>query len=481
MNTLRVRFAPSPTGWLHVGGARTALFNWLFVRQKEGKFILRIEDTDLQRSQEEYIDSIKEDLRWLSLGWDEFYRQSDRLEIYKRYARKLLQEGKAYHCFCTEEELQERREKAIEEGRPPIYDGRCRNLSEPEKKKLREEGREPAIRFKLPEQQPSVTVPDRIKGDVHFESVTVGDFVILKSDGSPSYNFACTLDDHLMEISFVMRAEDHLSNTPRQMLLYDALGFEPPEFGHLSMLLDEDRSKMSKRSGATSVKEFRELGYLPHALINHLAQLGWSSKDEREIFSREELIEEFSLENIVDSPQVFDRDKLNWINNHYIKEAELDSLLPQAFPYLRQSGVIDAEELEELSEDERQKLKRVLDLLRPSLQRLDELIDHQYLSIFYGEEEPDEEAREVLNWEETPAVLGELHDRFVDREEIATEEVTQLVRETKEELDVGFKKIYKPLRAAVTGTTSGPEINEVISIIGPREAARRIGNKCKRI
>ncbi len=470
MKTERVRFAPSPTGWLHVGGARTALFNWLYAKKHDGKLILRIEDTDRERSEEKYTEGIKEDLKWLGLNWDEYYRQSDRLEIYERYARRLVHEGKAYHCFCTEEELEERRQEAIEEDRPAIYDGRCRNLSEEEKQEYREEGRDSTIRFKLPEQQPSVTVEDRIKGDVEFESLTTGDFVILKSDGTPSYNFACVLDDHLMEISFVMRAEDHLTNTAKQMLLYDALDFEQPEFGHLSMLLGPDKSKLSKRSGATSVKEFREGGYLPEALFNHLAQLGWSSKDQQEIFTVEELTEKFTLNNIIDSPQVFDREKLDWFNSQFLKEVELDRLVDLALPYLREGNYIEGEP----DEAEREELKSVLNLIRPSLEKLTELEDYEDLRIFYGPLELNSDAEEVLTWDDTIEVLEGLKDRLSEKEELSPEDVSSLVKEVKEELDVGYKEVYKPLRAAVTGMTSGPEIKEVISILGPKVTEERI-------
>lgn len=475
MKTERVRFAPSPTGWLHVGGARTALFNWLYTKKKDGKLILRIEDTDEERSQEKYTEGIKKDLKWLGLDWDEYYKQSDRLEIYERYARRLVHEGKAYHCFCTEEELEKRRQRALDEGRPPIYDGRCRGLSEEKKEQYREEGRDSTIRFKLPQQQPSVTVQDRIKGDVEFESLTTGDFVILKSDGTPSYNFACVLDDHLMEVSLVMRAEDHLTNTAKQLLLYDALDFSPPEFGHLSMLLGPDKSKLSKRSGATSVKEFRERGYLPEALVNHLAQLGWSSKDEQEIFTIQELTEKFSLDNIIDSPQVFDREKLDWFNGQYLKEVELDRLVDLSLPFLEEGGYTEGE----LDEVEREKLKSVLDLIRPSLENLEDLVDYEDLNIFYGPSELDSQAEEVLNWEETPEVLEELEKAFSDLEELSPEDVSGLVKEVKEELDVSYKKVYKPLRAAVTGMTSGPEIKEVISILGAEETAKRISKALK--
>ncbi len=470
MKTERVRFAPSPTGWLHVGGARTALFNWLYAKKHEGKLVLRIEDTDQERSSEEYTEAIKEDLQWLGLKWDEYYRQSDRLEIYERYARRLVHEGKAYHCFCTEEELEERRQQAMDEGRTPIYDGRCRDLSEEEKKQFRDEGRDSVIRFKLPEQRPAVVVHDRVKGDVEFDSLTTGDFVILKSDGTPSYNFACVLDDHLMEISLVMRAEDHLTNTAKQLLLYDALDFEKPEFGHLSMLLGPDKSKLSKRSGATSVKEFRENGYLPEAMINHLAQLGWSSKDQQEIFSVSELTEKFSLDNIIDSPQVFDREKLDWFNKQYLKKAELDRLVELALPYLKEGNYIEGE----LNEEEREELKAILALIRPSLDQLEDLSENEDLKVFYGPLEITEEAKEVLNWDNTGKVLEELKEKITCKDSLTPEDVSTVVKEVKEDLDVSYKEVYKPLRAAVTGKVSGPEIKEVLSILGPGVTGERI-------
>ncbi|MBS3812568.1 glutamate--tRNA ligase [Candidatus Bipolaricaulota bacterium] len=473
MKTKRVRFAPSPTGWLHVGGARTALFNWLYAKKKEGKLILRIEDTDLERSSEEYTASIKEDLKWLGIKWDEYYKQSDRLEIYERYARKLVHEGKAYHCYCREDELEERRKKAIEEGRPPIYDGRCRNLTEEEKKNYRDQGREPTIRFKLPEQQPHAVVPDEIKGEIEFESLTTGDFVILKSDGTPSYNFACVLDDHLMEISFVLRAEDHLTNTAKQMFLYDALGFEKPRFGHLSMLLGPDKTKLSKRSGVTSVGEFRKDGYLPEAMVNHLALLGWSSKDEQEVFSREELIESFSLDNIVDSPQVFDRDKLDWFNGQYIKEVELERFVELASPFLEKSGFVDEASLKEIGAEG---LRRALDLVRPSISKLSELVDNEDMAIFFDGVGLTGEAEEVLAWEDSEEVLRAIMEKFSETEVLQPEDVSKAVRDTKEEVDTGYKEVYKPLRAAVTGRLSGPEIKEVISILGPEKTVARINS-----
>jgi len=279
-----------------------------------------------------------------------------------------------------------------------------------------------------------------------------------------------------MEISFVMRAEDHLTNTAKQLLLYDALEFGQPEFGHLSMLLGPDKSKLSKRSGATSVKEFRENGYLPEALINHLAQLGWSSKDQQEIFSVSELIEKFTLENIIDSPQVFDREKLDWYNNQYLKQAELDRLVDLALPYLKQGNYIEGE----LSEGEKEELAEILGLIRPSLDQLEDLLEHEDLNIFYGPLELTEEAEDVLNWDTTGKALNGLFERFTARESLEPEDVSSIVKEVKENNDIGYKEVYKPLRAAVTGKVSGPEIKEVISILGPDITGERIEKALKK-
>ncbi|MBI5166870.1 MAG: glutamate--tRNA ligase, partial [candidate division NC10 bacterium] len=324
MRGVRVRFAPSPTGYLHVGGARTALYNWLFARHHKGTFILRIEDTDVERSTEEAAGAIVEGMTWLGLEWDEGpYRQAERLKLYQKYARELVEAGRAYYCYCTPEELEARRKTALAEGRSPKYDGRCRDLRE------RDKTRPHAIRLRLPQVGRTV-VHDLIHGDVVFENAELDDFILLRSDGFPTYNFACVVDDSLMGITHVIRGDDHLSNTPRQVLLYQALGFSPPQFAHLPMILGPDRTRLSKRHGATSVQAYKEIGYLPEALVNYLARLGWSHGDQ-EVFSREELIQYFSLEKVGKTPAVFDPAKLEWLNGHYLRSAEparLADLLP---------------------------------------------------------------------------------------------------------------------------------------------------------
>ena len=307
---IRVRFAPSPSGSLHIGNVRTALFNWLFARKNNGRFILRIEDTDIERTFQEAYQGILDDLLWLGLEWDEGpYMQSERLEIYRKYAGELLDKGLAYKCFCTPEELEKEREEAIKEGRPPRYSGRCASLTPREVERLEKEGRPYSIRFKIPPDTHFI-VDDIVRGRIDFDvNAITGDFIILRSDGMPTYNFAVVIDDYLMSITHVIRGEDHLSNTPRQLLIYRAIGAEPPRFAHLSMIVGSDHSKLSKREGSFSLKDLREQGFIPEGVINYLALLGWSPKGE-EIKTREELIKEFSLEEVSPSPAAYDEAKL---------------------------------------------------------------------------------------------------------------------------------------------------------------------------
>jgi len=335
LQQVRVRFAPSPTGSLHIGGARTALFNWLFARKHDGVFVLRLEDTDLLRSSEESSAGIIDGLQWLGLNWDEGpetggsygpYRQSERLPVYRKYLEQLVADGQAYYCFCSNEELQQEKEAARNGKRDYKYSGRCRELTSEEVQQRLSQGLKPVIRIKAPDNGTCV-VHDLIRGDVEFNYVLMDDFIIAKSDGWPTYNFAVVVDDASMDITHVIRAEEHLSNTPKQLLIYESLGLTPPLFAHVSMILAPDRSKLSKRHGATSVQEFREQGYLPEALVNYLALLGWSSGDDRDFWSLDELVAEFDLENISRSPAVYDIEKLTWMNGNYLGKADSERLL----------------------------------------------------------------------------------------------------------------------------------------------------------
>ncbi|MCL4537181.1 MAG: glutamate--tRNA ligase, partial [Nitrospirae bacterium] len=332
-NKIRVRFAPSPTGHLHIGGARTALFNYLFARHNNGAFVLRIEDTDRSRSTEEYIEAIIEGMRWLKLDWDEGpYRQTDRFDIYRSYVERLLNEGKAYRCYCTPEELEQRRQEALAQGKTPKYDGRCRNITEPMPDKPS------AIRFKMPQEGRTV-VNDLIKGVVEFENNQLEDLIIMRSDGTPTYNFVVVVDDIDMEITHIIRGDDHLNNTPKQIHIYKAFGWEPPAFGHLPMILGADKTRLSKRHGATSVMAYKDMGYLPDALVNYLVRLGWSYGDQ-EVFTKDELIKYFSLENIGKSAAVFNPEKLLWLNSQYIIKEDAKTLAEMAIPFLIKEGII---------------------------------------------------------------------------------------------------------------------------------------------
>src|SRR5215510_4672949 len=343
---MRLRFAPSPTGQLHVGNARTALFNWLLASGQGGTFIVRIEDTDIERSTRESERTMLEDLRWMGLDWTEGveaggeygpYRQTERLHVYRAHAIELLSAGKAYHCFCSAEQLEADRQDALKTGKPPKYTGRCRNVSRDEARKRIEQGETAVIRFRVPETG-SVTFDDIVRGPLAFDMDVIGDFVLLRSNGVPAYNFAVVIDDALMQITHIVRGEDHISNTPRQVLIYQAFGWRPPIFAHVPYVLGPDHAPLSKRHGATSVKEFRDRGFLPEALTNYLALIGWSPGEGQELVPLEELARRFRLEDVGHSAGVFDVEKLAWVNRHYLKASTPQRLVELAIPYLQQAG-----------------------------------------------------------------------------------------------------------------------------------------------
>lgn len=340
---VKVRFAPSPTGPFHIGGARSALFNWLYAHHMNGTFLVRIEDTDLKRSTKESEENIKDSLKWLGLNWDEGidvggdngpYRQTERLDIYNAEVKKLIDEGKAYYCYCTEEELEESRKEQIAAGKTPVYDGHCEHLTQEQIDQYKAEGRKPVVRLKV-RKDGVFAFDDMVRGHVEFQASGIGDFIIVKSDGIPVYNFAVVIDDAKMGITHVIRAEEHLSNTPRQLAIYEALGYEVPKFGHISLILGADHKKMSKRHGATSVTEYRNMGYLPQAMFNYLALLGWAPQGEQEIFSVDELVKQFSMNRVSSNDAVFDIEKLNWINFQYMKQLTPDQLLELTLPLLK--------------------------------------------------------------------------------------------------------------------------------------------------
>ncbi len=483
---VRTRFAPSPTGQIHVGNVRTALFAYLYARKHGGQFVLRIEDTDLERSEEAYTRKLMEDLHWLGLSWDEGpdvggpygpYTQSERLSIYQEYAQKLIDEGRAYYCYCTPEEIEASKQKLLAEGKPPHYDGRCRHLTASQRKAFEAEGRKPVIRFVAYDQE--YTLQDVVKGEVHFPKGMVGDFVIIRSNSLPVYNYAVVIDDYLMKITHVLRGDDHLSNTVRQLMIYQALGAHPPVFGHMALVLGPDKQKLSKRHGVTSVDEFRRLGYLPEALLNYLALLGWSSPDGRELLSREELLQLFDLERLSSSPAVFDYDKLDWISKHYIIQTPLEKLYEEALPFFVETGWVSEAELK--SPEKKAFYMGVLDLIRGYCSRLSDIREH--LVYFLREDFPIEpEAEPFLRLETTPRVL----QAFYEKLEAETKEVDELVFRDMamvmmKELGVKGKNFFLPLRIAITGRVSGPEIYFILPLIGKQKALARVQNLLKRL
>jgi len=450
--------------------------------------VLRVEDTDLERSEARFEDQLIADLQWLGLDWDEGpdvggpygpYRQSDRLGIYREHAERLLEEGKAYLCFCTEAELQAERERAMAEHRPPIYSGKCRGIALDEAKRRRSAGEGCAIRLKIPERP--IRFHDVVHGDVEFSNEVVSDPIILRSSGMPVYNYVVVIDDALMKITHVIRGDDHLSNTPKQVALYEALGWPVPEFAHLSTILGGDRERLSKRHGATSIANFREMGVLPEALVNYLALLGWApSGGTREIFSREELVKEFSLERVTPSSAVFDMEKLYWLNRHYIKECDLSSLTFLAVEFFCRSGEFGTGQLPPADWDSSMWVeKTVFDwfskialLFTPALDRLDQLPERAKLIFHYDAAAAIAAAdnAEVLGWANTKAVIARfagkvLEDESAKAAQLTPERFKQIVNEVKAESGAKGKELFHPIRIMVTGSHSGPEFDKLVPIL----------------
>jgi len=475
---VRTRFAPSPTGHLHIGGARTALFNYLFAKRYGGKFILRIEDTDLERSSIESEKVIIESLKWLGIEWDEGvevggphgpYRSTERVDIYKKYVDVLFEKGYAYHCYCTEEELEAQRQQLLSQGQMPRYLGKCRNLTEEQKRRFEQEGRKPTVRFKVPEGV-KIVVHDLVRGDVEFMSDDIGDFVIVKSDGIPTYNFAVVIDDHLMKISHVIRGEEHLSNTPRQILIYNALDFNLPQFAHVSLILGKDRTKMSKRHGSTWVEQYKEQGYLKEGLINFLALLGWSPPEDKEIFDMDYLIKNFSLDRVSKNPAIFDIDKLNYINSQHIKLKSLDELTQMCIPYLIEAGYVTQKDAEEKFEW----LKKIVKSVYEGLDYLSQIKDR--VDIFFNNEVKieEDEAKEVLKWEHVKHLISVFEDKIKNVENLNSDSIKMLFKEIQKETGYKGKNLFMPIRVVLTGKTHGPELVEIIEIVGKENILKRL-------
>lgn len=465
-NEIRVRFAPSPTGHLHIGGVRTALFNYLFARHHGGRFILRIEDTDRSRSTEESIEAIIDGMRWLGLEWDEGpYRQTDRLDIYRKKAEELLQKGKAYCCYCTPEELESRRKEALAQGKVPKYDRKCIALKSPI------EGRPRAIRF-LSSDEGQTVVDDLIRGRIVFENIQLDDLIILRSDGFPTYNFSVVVDDISMGITHVIRGDDHLNNTPRQIQLYNALGYEPPKFAHVPMILGPDRARLSKRHGATSVMAYKEMGYLPDAMLNYLARLGWSFGDQ-EIFSKKELIEKFSLENVGKSAAVFNPEKLLWLNSQYIMNTDTQKLARMVMPFLIREGIIsegqsiDPKWLSKAVSTFRERSKTLAELARSLRFYIIEFVDY------------DEKAKTKFLNEKSRVILIELKDNLESLTDFSALELEKIFKSIIEKHNIKLGPLAQPVRVAITGGTKSPGIFEVLETVGKEKVIKRLDRAIK--
>ena len=468
----RVRFAPSPTGYLHLGNARTALFNYLFAKHENGSLILRIEDTDLERSKKEYEEMLIEDLKWLGIQWDEGpdvggnhgpYRQSERLEIYYKYVDKLLKSGDAYYCYCSEEELEKEREKAIAEGRPYRYSGKCRNLTPEERSNYEAQGIKPVVRFKVPDK--TVVFEDIIRGHVEIDTKEFGDFVIVRQDGMPVYNFVVVIDDALMGITHVIRGEDHLSNTPKQIVIYEALGFNIPQFAHLPIILGEDRTKLSKRHGAVSVRALKDDGFLSEAVFNYLSLLGWHPKDEREILSKEEIIKQFRIEDVNKSPAIFDRTKLRWMNGVYIREIlDLEELTKRAVEFFEGFGYKADFEF----------YKKVMEAIRDSIETLMDIKERA--KVFFVDEFPftEEVVAEVKSDPNFYKVVEIFYEKVKDLDKITKEDFKNITKEIQKEHGFKGKALFHPIRIALTGESSGVSLDLLVEVIGVERVKFRL-------
>jgi len=465
--SVRCRFAPAPSGQLHVGGARTALFNWMFARHQEGAFILRVEDTDASRVTEESVDQLKEALRWLGLDWDEGpdaggdagpYRQTERLEVYREVAADLRNRDLAYPCYCTPEELAERRKAAEARGEPPRYDGRCRRLTDEERAAFEAEGRPAALRFATGGKD--VTVNDLIRGEATFPGSDIEDFIVMRSNGVPTYLLAAAVDDHRMGMTHVIRGEDLFASTPRQMLLFEAFGANPPRYAHVPLIVGPDRQPLSKRHGAVAVETFREEGILPEALFNYLALLGWSPGEE-EILPREELIRRFDISAVQHHPAAFDPQKLEWMNGHYIRELPDEELTARVMPFLRDAG-IDADDATVLA---------AVPFIKERMKTLREAGD--LLRFLFEDVTPDQRASKVIA-KAGPAHLKEAAARLAEVEEWRAPEIERVLTELQEGSGLSRREAWQPVRAAVTGSTVSPPLFESIELLGRERTLERL-------
>lgn len=480
---IRVRYAPSPTGELHIGNARTALFNYLYARHHGGQFIIRIEDTDTKRNLEHGEESQLANLKWLGIDWDESpnnpgqygpYRQSERMHIYQPLIDQLLAEDKAYKCYMTEEELEQEREAQRERGEMPHYGGQHAHLTLEEQAAFEAEGRVPVIRFRVPEDV-TYQFDDMVKGTITFESKNIsGDWVIQKRDGMPTYNFAVSVDDHLMEITHVLRGDDHIANTPKQLMIYDAFGWTAPQFGHMTLIVNsETNKKLSKRDGSILqfIEQYRNLGYLPEAMFNFITLLGWSPVGEEEIFSREQLIEQFDANRLSTSPAAFDAKKLEWINNHYMKQAPLEKVVELALPHLVSAGRVSANPTPE----ELEWVTKLVSLYHEQVSYGAEIVEASAL-FFKDTLTVDESAKAVLSEETAPVVIKAMRQQLeqLAKEDFVAENIKPLTKVVQKETGVKGRQLFMPIRIAVSGQMHGPELPNVIEVLGKEKVLEHI-------
>lgn len=481
MTPVRTRFAPSPSGFLHVGSAWAAFFNWLYARHEAGQFILRIEDTDQSRSTEESIHSIIEDFHWLGIDWDEGpdigglfrpYRQTERAGVYREHAQRLLDSGRAYYCYCTAEELAAERAAAQAAGRPYRYSGRCRNLSAQEREGFIREGRPPTIRLRVDRTEP-ITVSDLILGTVTFAPDTLDDAILVRSDGSALYNFANVVDDHLMDITHIIRANEHLSNTPKQLLIYEAFGWPMAQVAHLPMILGPDRRKLSKRHGDTSLGEYRRQGYLPEALLNFFALLGWHPEEGREVYSVGELIRKFRIEDLGKASPMFDAAKLTWLNGLYMRDLIAnfpDRVVEVCLASLRDAGLIGAE----VTDGDRAYVQRVVEVLGDRLKVGADIVTTGGFFFVDAVEFDPAAVAQYLRGGDALDVLTRLRDRVSAGEELDRADAEQIVRQLAADLGVHSRAIIHPARVALTGKTTGPGLFELMGVLGRDRVVDRL-------
>ncbi|CAK7004894.1 glutamate--tRNA ligase [Tissierella carlieri] len=485
MKEVRLRFAPSPTGFIHIGSIRTALYNYLFARNNNGKFILRIEDTDQTRFVEGAIENLIESLHWAGIEYDEGvfvedgkvvqkgnhgpYIQSERLDIYKKYVDELIEKGHAYYCFCSKERLEQVREEQKIKGLVPKYDGFCRNISIEEAKKRIANGEEYVVRLKLP-QNYDVKFHDLVRGDIVINTDDIDDQVLLKSDGYPTYHMAVVVDDHLMEITHIVRGEEWLPSTPKHIYLYEVFGWEKPVYVHLPTVLNKDRKKLSKRQGDVSVEDFKDKGYLPEGLVNYLALVGWSPEDNQEILSMEELIQKFSFERVSKTGGIFDKDKLDWVNGHYIRSSSVERITDMAIPYLIKADFIDRE----FVQDRYEWLKLLVHTVQESLNTVSEVVNKvefifkDYVDIL------EEDALEIIKGEQVGIVLTAIKEELNNIEEIDEEYAKGFMKIIQKATGVKGKNLFMPARVALTGMAHGPEFVNILVLLGKENILKRI-------